>query len=77
MLEYQTELQLLFDAHMADMKLQLSDCFVCMDKAVDTSNMDEFASAANNLGSFLGKTLQFNSMQEFDDFMASDETLTL
>lgn len=77
MLEYQAELQLLFDAHMADMKLQLSDCFACMDKAADTGNMDEFAEAANSLGSFFGKTLQFNNMQEFDSFMASDGTLIL
>jgi Mu-like prophage protein len=77
MLEYQAELQVLFDAHMADMKHQLSDCFVCMDKAIDAESMDEFAEAANSLGGFLGKTLQFNTMQEFDDFMSSDETLIL
>lgn len=77
MLEYQAELQMLFDTHMADMKLQLSDCFVCMDRAIDTDSMDEFAEAANSLGSFLGKTLQFNNMQEFDDFMSSDQTLIL
>jgi hypothetical protein len=77
MIEYQTELQLLFDIHMADMKLQLSDCFTCMDRAVDAGSMDEFAEAANSMGSFFGKTLQFNSMQEFDDFMSSDKTLIL
>lgn len=77
MLEYQTELQLLFDTHMADMKTQLSNCFKCMDKAIDVDSMDEFAEAANTLGLFLGKTLQFNDMKEFNVFMASEETLIL
>lgn len=77
MLEYQSELQALFDAHMTDIKIQLSDCFVCMDKAVDAGNMDAFAEAANNLGSLFGKNLQFKNMQEFEDFMLSDETLIL
>lgn len=77
MLEYQNELQLLFDAHMADMKLQLSDCFASMDRAVDAGCMDEFAQAANNLGNLLGQTLQFTTMQEFDDFMSSEKTLFL
>lgn len=77
MLEYQNELQLLFDTHMADMKSQLSSCFECMDRSVDTGNMDKFTEAANTLGVFFGKALQFNRLQEFDDFMSSDETLVL
>ena len=77
MLEYQSELQMLFDAHMYDVKLQMFDCFVCMDRAIDTENMDEFSEAVNALGNFLGKTLLFNNMQEFDDFMSSDQTLIL
>lgn len=77
MLEYQTELQVLFDAHMENMKIQLDDCFACMDRATEVESVDDFFEAANRLGRFLGKTLQFSNMQEFDDFMLSDETLIL
>ena len=48
-----------------------------MSNSVNTNNMDDFATAANNLGILFGKTLQFSNMQEFDVFMKSDEKLML
>ena len=77
MLTYQAELQILFDAHMSDMKSQLSDCFTRIDNAIDSGDIDIFAQAANHLGTFFGKTLQFNTMHEFKDFMSSNKTLIL
>lgn len=77
MLAHQTELQVLFDAHMAEMKQQLADCFTCMDAASSAGGPDDFAEAVNRLGHFFGKTLQFETVEEFDTFMLSDETLIL
>lgn len=77
MLKYQTELQRLFEIHLSELKEQLYTCFSCMNDSVNTNNMDDFATAANNLGVLFGKTLQFGNMQEFDVFMKSDEILML
>ena len=77
MLKYQAELQRLFEAHLSELKDQLYTCFACMSNSVNTNNMDDFATAANNLGILFGKTLQFSNMQEFDVFMKSDEKLML
>ena len=77
MLEYQHSLQELFDAHMTDMKGQLASCLKSMDSATAAHNIDEFVNAANQLGSVIGKTLQFNSIEEFNDFMASNESFIL
>jgi hypothetical protein len=78
MLAYQRELQILFDAHMADTRATLDGLFAQMDGAVETpGRMDDFCAAANRLGEVLGKRLQFNSMSEFEAFMDSDEVLVL
>ena len=77
MRQYQAELQALFEIHMTEVKTQLYACFAGMDNAITSHNVDAFAVAANDLGGFFGKTLQFKTMQEFDDFMASEGTLIL
>lgn len=43
----------------------------------DIGNADALASAINQYANLLGKQLQFQSLQEFDDFMNSDEPLKL
>lgn len=43
----------------------------------DIGNADALASAINRYASLLGKQLQFESINEFDDFMDSDEPLKL
>jgi hypothetical protein len=41
------------------------------------SSADELAAAINNFATLLGKKLQFQTLSEFDDFMSSDQPLTL
>ena len=50
--------------------------FAIVDSA-DINKADAFASAINQYASLLGKQLQFQSPQEFDNFMKSDERLKL
>ncbi len=50
--------------------------FAIVDRA-DIDSADALTSAINQYASLLGKQLQFQSLQEFDDFMKSDEPLKL
>ncbi len=74
---YQAELQALFDAHMQHTSEELAQCFAQLDQASSGGNMTDFAAAANQLGSLMGKSLQFETMNEFENFMASGATLIL
>lgn len=44
---------------------------------VSLSNTDDLAAAINEYATLLGKTLQFQNLAEFDDFMNSDKPLAL
>ncbi|MEB0007249.1 hypothetical protein QN412_21130 [Pseudomonas sp. RTB3] len=48
-----------------------------MVKTAGNGSMNTFAAAINQYATLLGKQLQFQSMDEFDDFMSSDSPLTL
>lgn len=74
---YQNELRAVFDEHLADTRANLANCFVQMDQAILSHSMDTFAAAGNALGLLVGKSLRFESMEEFEEFMASDDTLIL
>lgn len=45
--------------------------------AADANSADVFAAAINQYATLLGKQLQFHSIDEFNDFMSSDSSLTL
>lgn len=74
---YRRQLRQLFDTHMTEIHEAMGTCFTDMDIALTNGDMDAFALSANNLAGFLGKTLAFSSMEEFEIFMVSDEPLTL
>lgn len=45
--------------------------------SIDNGNMDTFSASINQYATLLGKNLQFQTMTEFDDFMKSDDSLSL
>ncbi|MDR2091994.1 MAG: hypothetical protein LBP58_01550 [Azoarcus sp.] len=71
---YQAELQALFDAKISNLRATLDDLFGAMDSAAQTGEIDAFCATANRFGEVLGHKLQFVTMREFEDFMASDES---
>lgn len=74
---YRHDLEKTFDAKFGKFKNQIQNSLDATDAAIQQGDMDNFCLHANNLGTLIGSTLQFASFEEFDEFMQTDDTLTL
>lgn len=72
----QAELSAFTSREIPQLRGETERLFAIVDNAF-LSNTDDLAAAVNEYAALLGKTLQFQNLSEFDDFMASDKPLAL
>lgn len=69
------ELEEYINTYFSERKVIFESAFQNIDKALQNWEPDELTRALNEINSQFGKTLQFASFSEFDDFMQSNEAL--
>jgi len=74
---YRCQFAHLFEEYLAEGRAAFADCLAAMDDAVAMGDADGFARSANALGEFIGHSLRFATVRDFNDFMATDEPLVL
>ncbi len=74
---YRLEFRERFVEWLDEGRAEISNSIQCMDAAILTGRINDFAESANALAAVIGKTLQFADRQQFDAFMATDDTLIL
>ena len=74
---YQKELQIIFDEYFGQRQDVVSNCFSAIDAALLSDDINAFTSAVNDMGLIFGKELKFQSFEEFDLFMKSNEPLII
>ncbi|MDR2142589.1 MAG: lecithin retinol acyltransferase family protein [Deltaproteobacteria bacterium] len=71
------EFEATFNKHFNEVSDNISFCLNKMQLAVENYEIDDYAVAINNLASIFGHSLRFKTLDEFNDFMASDEHFVL
>lgn len=74
---YRLQFNQLFEEYLTEGRAAFVDCLSAMDDAAALADVDGFARSANALAECIGHTLQFKNIQEFNDFMATDDALVL
>jgi len=74
---YRQEFRERFVEWLDEGRAEISNSILRMDAAILTGRIDDFAESANALAAVIGKTLQFADREQFDAFMATDDTLVL
>ena len=74
---YRQEVERVFNNEFGEFQNQMEKSLAATDVAIQQGDMDSFCQHANSIGALIGSTLQFESFEEFDDFMTTDEPLTL
>lgn len=77
LIQYRQEMERVFNSEFGEFKSQMQEGLAATDAAIQQGDMDEFCQHANRIGTLLGSTLQFESYEEFDEFMKTDEPLTI
>lgn len=72
----QAELRVFTNNEIPQLRRETERLFAIADNP-SLSNTDDLAAAINEYATLLGKTLQFQNLAEFDDFMDSDKPLAL
>ncbi len=75
--QYRQEMERVFNSEFGEFKAQMQNKLAATDAAIQHGDMDSFCKHANSIGALLGSTLQFESFEEFDVFMNTDEPLTI
>ncbi|GAB6178532.1 hypothetical protein JCM16814_34230 [Desulfobaculum senezii] len=77
MIQYRHEMEAIFEKNFGEFKTQVEEVFSEIEVAINANEIDDFCLHANKLASLVGVTLQFESLEEFDKFMQTDEPLNL
>lgn len=75
--QYRQEMERVFNNDFSEFKNQMQERLDATDDAIQQGDMDSFCRHANSIGALLGSTLQFDSFEEFDEIMKTDEPLTI
>lgn len=67
------ELEKRLDKYFSERSTVFTESFNQLDEALIEWNPDKFVSGLENINNQFGKTLQFKTFEEFDEFMESDE----
>ena len=74
---YREEMNQLANQYFQHYTSVFSEAFSRMDKAFLTGDINEFINGTNSITRSLGADVQYNTMEEFDDFMQSNENFIL
>ncbi|WP_290920216.1 hypothetical protein [Halodesulfovibrio sp.] len=77
MRHYRTEMDKVFTENFTELKSNVSSCLDQMSAAITAGESNAFCWQCNQLGSLMGATLQFQSFEEFNSFMNTEEPLVL
>jgi two-component sensor histidine kinase len=75
--QYRREMESAFNSEFGEFKSQMQKGLAVTHAAILQGDMDNFCQHANRIGALIGSALQFESFEEFDEFMKTDKTLTL
>lgn len=75
--QYRAEMNTIAQKYLSHLKMVFNDAFSQMDNAFITDDIDEFIGGANKITVTLGGSTQFSDMNEFNNFMNSEENFNL
>lgn len=74
--ENKLEMEQIVSDYLYNKMTVFADAFDTMDRAITENDIDSFIAGNNMIQNELGKSAQYNNMQEFDELMLSDTDIT-
>ena len=75
--QYRAEMNAIAQKYLNHHRMVFNNAFAQMDNAFLTDDIDKFIGGANQITVALGGLIQFSDMNEFNDFMDSEEDFNL